>query len=214
MRNLLLILGIISFNFVNAQSLNESLVTVLDTIHFNDQKYRIASQEIREKYGSDSQEAEDNWKKRLYADSVNLVKVKDIIDTRGWLGSEIIGKKGNKTLFLVIQHADIETQEKYLPVLEKAVQEGNAKPQYFALLKDRVLLRHGEKQIYGSQLAMNYKTNEWELSPMIDPNNVDLRRMKVGLDSLRVYLKIWNITFDVEKFEERMKVYDSKGNTN
>lgn len=201
-----------SFNFLIAQGLDENLVTVLDTIHFNDQKYRSVAQEIQEKYGSDSQEAEDNWRKKLYADSMNLVKVKDIIDTRGWLGSEIIGKKGNKTLFLVIQHADIKTQEKYLPILKKAVQEGNAKPQYFALLKDRVLLRQGEKQIYGSQLAMNYRTNEWELSPMIDPDYVDKRRHDMGLDSLHVYLRIWDLIFDVEEFKERMKVYDSKEN--
>ncbi|NOR88354.1 MAG: hypothetical protein GQ527_12165 [Bacteroidales bacterium] len=212
MKKLLLILGMMSFNFLIAQGLDENLVTVLDTIHFNDQKYRSVAQEIQEKYGSDSQEAEDNWRKKLYADSMNLVKVKDIIDTRGWLGSEIIGKKGNKTLFLVIQHADIKTQEKYLPILKKAVQEGNAKPQYFALLKDRVLLRQGEKQIYGSQLAMNYRTNEWELSPMIDPDYVDKRRHDMGLDSLHVYLRIWDLIFDVEEFKERMKVYDSKEN--
>ena len=210
MKKLLLILGIISFHYTIAQGLDEDLVTVLDSIHYNDQKYRIASQEIQKKYGPDSQEVKDNWRKRLFADSVNLLKVKDILDTRGWLGSDIIGEKGNKTIFLVIQHADIKTQEKYLPILKKAVQEGNAKPKYFALLKDRVMLRQGEKQIYGSQLVMNYKTNEWELSPMIEPDYVDKRRHEVGLDSLHIYLKAWNITFDVEKFKERMKIHDSK----
>ncbi len=82
------------------------------------------------------------WKTILYKDSKNLLIVKEIIDTKGWLGPDVIGEKGNTTLFLVIQHADPATQEKYLPVLRKAVQEGNAAPQDLALLEDRTGQQH------------------------------------------------------------------------
>ena len=126
------------------------------------------------------------------------------------MGSEIISEQGNKTLFLVIQHADIKTQEKYLPVLKEAVKGGRAKASYMALLEDRILLAQGKKQIYGSQLEMDMKTKKYILSPMIDPANVDKRRAKVGLKPLSEYLQFWNIEWDVEKFKKRMKEIDKE----
>ena len=192
------------------KNLNKTLVAILDTIHEKDQKYRIQEIEIEKKYGWDSQECRNIWKKIHYTDSINIVKVEEIVDKYGWLGPEIIGEQGNKTLFLVIQHADIKTQERYLPVLKEAVKEGRAKASYMALLEDRILLAQGKKQIYGSQLEMDMKTNKYILSPMIDPDNVDKRRAKVGLKPLSEYLQFWNIEWDAEKFKKRMKEIDKE----
>lgn len=75
----------------------------------------------------------------------------DSLDERGWLGPDVIGQTGNSTLFLVIQHADLVTQEKYLPMMREAVTKGNAKGSSLALLEDRVLIRNGKQQRYGSQ---------------------------------------------------------------
>src|SRR5436190_12861202 len=52
-----------------------------------------------------------------YIDSTNLAKVSSIIDKHGWLGKSQIGNRANYTLWLVIQHADLKTQEKYLPLM-------------------------------------------------------------------------------------------------
>ncbi|MEZ5038583.1 MAG: DUF6624 domain-containing protein [Saprospiraceae bacterium] len=76
----------------------------------------------------------------------------------GWLGADVIGNQGNSTLFLVIQHADIETQEKYLPMMRDAVSKGNARASSLALLEDRVALRKGEKQIFSTQSFSNKLT--------------------------------------------------------
>jgi hypothetical protein len=69
-------------------------------------------------------------------DSLNLIKVKKILNERGWLGEDIIGHYGNLTLFLVIQHSSLETQEKYSVMMKEAVKKGNASPSNFALLED------------------------------------------------------------------------------
>jgi len=45
-------------------------------------------------------------KKLQTKDSINLIKVKKMIDTHGWLGPDEVGKQGAQTIFLVIQHAD------------------------------------------------------------------------------------------------------------
>jgi len=112
-------------------------------------------------------------------DSVNLIKVKKILDERGWLGPDVIGNQGNQTWFLVIQHAGIEAQEAYLPMMREAVKNGNARASSFALLEDRVALKKGGKQIYGSQIGRDQETGEYYILPLIDPDNVDSRRAEV-----------------------------------
>ena len=205
-RILITICGLLTFNLAFGQNQNNqldtALVAMLDTIHEEDQIYRIREIEMGEKYGWDSEECDAVWRKKVQADSINLIKVKKIIDERGWLDVDIIGEQGNKTLFLVIQHADINTQEKYLPILKEAVKMGNANVSYYAIMKDRVLLRKGEKQIYGSQVEN--KTGKWVLSPMIDPDKVDKRREEVGLKPLAEYLQTWDIIWNAEAFKKRM----------
>ena len=132
-------------------------------------------------------------------DSINLIKIKEILDERGWLGPNIIGRQGNSTLFLVIQHADMETQIKYLPMMREAVQLGNANPSSLALLEDRVALRQGNRQIYGSQIGRDQETGDFYVSPLIDPENVDKRRAEVGLGPISDYVGHWDMTWDIEK---------------
>lgn len=189
-------------------NLNNELIAVLDNVHQLDQKYREELQELKKQYGWESKEVQDLWEKIHVKDSLNLIKVEKIIADNGWLGIDIVGEQGNVTLFLVIQHADTETQVKYLPILREAVKDGKAKASNLALMEDRVLLAQGEKQIYGSQLESDYKTNEYIVSPMIDPDNVDKRRAEVGLKPIAEYIKYWDLTWDIELFKKRMEVYD------
>lgn len=143
------------------------LITKLDTIREEDQKYRRQIDEIEEKYGKDSKEVKSHWNLISQKDSINLIKVKEILDNRGWLGASIIGTKGNTTLFLVIQHADLETQEKYLPMMKEAVMTGNASASGLAMLEDRIALRKGEKQIYGSQIGYDKEKGTYYVLPLI-----------------------------------------------
>lgn len=183
--------------------LDKSLVEILDTIYLEDQKYRQQIKGIEEKYGWESQEMKAHWKIINEKDSINLIKVKKILDERGWLGEDLIGNQGNSTLFLVIQHSDLETQEKYLPMMREAANIGNANVSDLALLEDRVALRKGGKQIYGSQVGRNKETGEYYILPLIDPDNVDKRRSEVGLEPLQEYVSIWGITWNVEEYKKK-----------
>ena len=218
-RILFTLLGILFLNLAYGQTgkiqeptLNKELVAILDTIYQEDQKYREESQDLEKKYGWNSKEVQDVWEIINVKDSINLIKVEKILAEYGWLGADIVGETGNKALFLVIQHSNTQTQVKYLPMLREAVKNGKAKASSLALMEDRVLLAQGEKQIYGSQLEMDFKTNLYVLSPMIDPDNVDKRRAEVGLKPIAEYLKFWDLTWDVEKFKKRMEIYDSEKN--
>lgn len=108
-------------------NLNKPLVAILDSIYIEDQKYRQQIDEIEKKFGRQSNEMREHWKVINEKDSINLIKVKSILDKYGWLGTDIIGGQGNNTLFLVIQHADIETQVQYLPMMREAVKMGKQK---------------------------------------------------------------------------------------
>ncbi|RBL89296.1 hypothetical protein DF182_22505 [Chitinophaga flava] len=180
----------------------DSLISLLFQADTEDQRYRSGMQEVQSKYGGDSPEMKTLLRKMTVADSINLIKISSILDHYGWLGPAAIGSQGNATLFMVIQHSDIKAQEKYLPMMRDAVQKGNAKARSLALLEDRVALHHGQRQLYGSQVIWNMKTNKYQLAPLEDPDNVDTRRLTAGLPPLKEYLSVFGLEWNVEQFKK------------
>ncbi len=178
---------------------NKPLMTELNQIFNDDQSYRLKLDSVSKQYGRESKEVKDLWKTISYKDSIDLVKVKGILDQHGWLGANEVGDRGNLALFLVIQHADIATQVKYLPMVREAVKAGKAQPSSLALLEDRVALRQGKKQIYGSQISVDSKTGKATISPIEDEPNVNKRRASVGLQPLEDYVKQWGIDYHLPK---------------
>jgi len=170
-------------------NLDKALVAQLDSIHTEDQKYRMQIDEIDKKYGWESKEMKALWKIINEKDSINLIKVKFILDKYGWMGPDVVGQTGSSTLFLVIQHSDLKTQEKYLPMMKEAVQNKKASPSQLALLVDRIEMGNGRPQIYGSQLNTD-KNGKTTLYKIIDEPNVNKRRSEVGLQPLENYVKM------------------------
>ena len=183
---------------------DKPLQAELLAIYDEDQKYRIQMNETQKKFGPESKEMQDLWKITDQKDSINLLKVKKILDEKGWVGKDKVGAQANSALFLVIQHADLETQKKYLPMMKEAVTKGNASPSSLALLIDRIEIREGRKQIYGSQIGTNPTNKTLYVLPLIDPDNVDKRRTEVGLGPIAEYVKNWNLVWDVEKYKSEL----------
>ena len=211
MRFIILLLSYIIFSQV---SLGQNLGKQLDSIYVEDQKYRLLLRVIETKYGVNSIEIKDQWKIITEKDSINLLKIKTILDQNGWPSSGVIGKKGSTTIFLVIQHADLLTQEKYLPMMSEAVNRGNASAAQLALLEDRVAIRQGKKQIYGSQIGRDPNTNQYYVLPLDDPDNVNKRRKKVGLEHFEKYLKNWDLKWDVEQYKKDLPSIEEKAKRN
>lgn len=184
-------------------NLNKPLVAILDSVFTDDQGGRQQGESMIKKYGKDSKEVKDLWKDINIKDSIDLVKVEKILDQYGWLGPGVVGRQGNSTLFLVIQHADIKTQEKYLPMMREAVKNKKASSSSLALLEDRVALRQGKKQVYGSQIGMT-KDGQTYIQPLDDPDNVDKRRAEVGLGPLAEYVQYWNLKWDPVEYKKQL----------
>ena len=182
---------------------NHELVAILDTVFNDDQQGRQLLGSIEKQHGANSPELKELWGIISKNDSIDLIKVKKILDTYGWLGPDVVGGRGSQTLFLVIQHADIKTQQHYLPMMREAVKNKKASPSSLALLEDRVALREGKKQVYGSQINSGKDGEKW-VSPLEDPDNVDKRRAEVGLQPLAEYLKYWDLKWDVEEYKKQL----------
>jgi tetratricopeptide (TPR) repeat protein len=119
-------------------------------------------------------------------DSLNLIRLEAIIKAHGWPGISKVGIKANQAAWIIIQHAKLEKQQQYLPTLSASVENGESQPKHLALLSDRVLVRQGKMQLYGTQI--DNRVNPPKPYPIEDIENVDQRRKKVGLEPLKDYL--------------------------
>jgi hypothetical protein len=169
----------------------------------SDQKPRRELEELRRTHPGQSAEMRDLSRKMHEADAANLPKLEAILTQHGWLGPDEVGPKASSAFFLVIQHSDLPTQQKYLPIMRDAVKAGKARGASLALLEDRIELREGRPQIYGSQLRSD-GGGPYYVQAMIDPDRVDERRAAVGLPPLAEYLKNWDLTWDVAAYKAQL----------
>lgn len=176
------------------------LVHMLDTICFDDQFYRLQTEGIAAEFGWNSSKMNENNDIMRNKDSINTAKIRGILDKYGWLGKKEIGDRGNNALFLVIQHTSLPVQLTYLPMLREAVKQGKALSQSLALLEDRIALKQGKPQIYGSQIGMNSNTGAYYVDTLEDPENVDKRRAAVGLEPMRDYVSRFGIKWSIEQY--------------
>jgi hypothetical protein len=159
-----------------------------DTIAIKNQLEAILERDQKTRKGNDSAAF------MQFIDSTNLVQIESLIAKYGWMGISFVGNKGNSALFFVIQHADLETQLKYVSLLQQSVEAGESKPSYLALMKDRILMRQGKHQIYGSQVVYS-ESGEPMFYPIEDEKNVNIRRAKIGMQPIEDYAKLFGIEY-------------------
>lgn len=125
-------------------------------------------------------------------DAANTERMKAIVRQHGWPSPELVGSDGVHAAFLLVQHAEPAFQKEMLPLVEKAYKSGGLSGQSYALLVDRVLVREGKPQVYGTQAKPfeEWKKGEAAAMPIEDEANVDKRRVEVGLPPLSEYLKM------------------------
>lgn len=100
-----------------------------------------------------------------------------------------VGRDGARAAWLILQHADLETQQRHLPALRTALQIGQADPVQVAMLEDRVRMGEGRPQLYGSQLSSR-DGEPMALYPVEDPAKLDARRAAIGLPPIDDYLQL------------------------
>lgn len=166
----------------------------LEAMFEADQLHRAAMMEAFRKYGPDSPEVAALAKQQHSVDQDNLKRLEKIVAGGGWPKLRIVGPKAASAAFLIVQHADLATQERYLPVVRQAVTAGEARASDLALLEDRVLIGQGKKQLYGSQLKSDGKGG-WAFYPIEDEARVDERRRAAGLPPLADYARQFGLEY-------------------
>ncbi len=211
----------ILFLFVSANSFCQtkyeldSLTHVLEKISVDDQKYRSGWDTAIQKYGMNSPEIIGMIRQMNLQDSIDMSLVAGILDKYGWLSKEQTSADANEALFLVIQHATLPSQLKYLPLLEKAVADKKARAADYALLVDRTNMYQGKFQVYGSQVNYDEK-GHIHIFPILDEPNVNKRRKAVGLPSMQEYLKLFdqNFIYHLPKTDKYKNKIVIKGSVN
>lgn len=161
----------------------------LELIKVEDQTLRLLLPTVLEKFGRKSEEYEYFWFLIQKQDSISSNKLITILDNYGWLGKSRIGNTANQTIWLTIQHSDLKTQEKYLPLLKESVKNGESEGWHLAFLEDRILMRNKKKQLYGTQAVWDNDLKKNKIWPIVDVKTVNQRRIQLGLEPIEEYVK-------------------------
>lgn len=122
-------------------------------------------------------------------DEDNTARLKEIVAAQGWPRKSLWGERPALAAWLILQHSpDTEFQAEMLPLLEKRLQEKELDGPYFALLYDRVQMRHGHPQRYGSQVRKKAEGGWEPVPPLENPDKLDALRASVGLPPIADYL--------------------------
>jgi len=177
------------------------LLKELLTMEIKDQAFYYHIDVAEKKFGRESPIIPALWELKKKINEENLDRLIEIIDTKGWPKKSVVKENGARTVFLIIQHADLETQKKYLPIMKEAANNGEANWSSLALLIDRVNLREGKQQIYGSQIYRN-EDGSFYVKDLQEPEYVNQRRKEVGLGPIEDYVGRWEIEWKVEQKEK------------
>jgi hypothetical protein len=168
---------------------NKELQIELIKMFIDDQAARgNLMQNIIAKYNIDSTKITQGG--GVVVDERNRNRLKEIFKEYGFPTRKLVGKDAMHGIFLMIQHSDrdIEWQRLQLSNIEKAVKNGDMDGQSYAYLYDRIKINNGEKQLYGTQFSKVDPINKTvELAPTEDMENLDRRRMEIGMMPIEMY---------------------------
>lgn len=157
-------------------ALKERLEQIFEHDQYDRALWRLACTES----GGDSLRIQQLARRAINTDRANLIAVNDLLQGQGFPQKKRVGEFAVQAVWIVFQHSDLDNQKHFLPILRKAVASGDIDPACLAILEDRINVRDGKPQRYGSQYGPDGK-----LCPLLDSSRVDEWRKEVGLPPLK-----------------------------
>jgi hypothetical protein len=191
-----LLLIILSGNVFGQIQFNKKLKKELDSIYFLDQMYRKLIQMNAAKTKTDSlvkvyqiapeQLSDYILKQSDKTDSLNIIRIAQIIDEYGYPGKSLVGEPTNESAYYVIQHSKLI--DKYLPIIKESAIKNELAFHLYAKMLDRHLMYNEKEQVYGTQIKgfiwKNPQTGSKEfkyvLWPVKDPDHLKELRERAG----------------------------------
>ena len=117
--------------------------------------------------------------------------LKDIIRQKGLPTYQLVGKENSDNFLTLVNHSfsDIPFQQKVTKLAKAEVKRKNISAPYLALMIDKMKIKSGKKQPYGTQCDYT-KEGEAIAINLFKPGTIDNRRAKMGLSPLKTYLKM------------------------
>ena len=146
-------------------------------------------------------------------DKENQTFVFGLLDNQG--RPDGLSDKANSAIFLVIDHAEFAAQEKYYPVVKEKAEQGIIGKEDAATLQDRILMKKGEMQVYGTQttrVVINGENINY-LWPVKNPDQLDKLRKEVNLPPIAEYIAVfekqgiklvWDKSLSVDDLKAKM----------
>lgn len=151
---------------------------------------QIAAYLPQGKYEAYSKEEWNSFKDSVFTNHKN--RIESMFNKYGFLGFDRVGKEGSNHFWLLVQHCDKypDFQKAVLRSMNKHVKRGNASPNNYAFLYDRVKINAGEAQLFGTQVTYEVGTTGRAVpkNGLIDSANVDQLRKEYDLSPLKKYL--------------------------
>ena len=151
-----------------------------------DQVFRSVYKEAEDKLGKDSEAMEYFWEVVEQQDAILEKEVVSIIEKYGWLGISQVGRLGNTTLWVVLQHGSVASKEKYAPLLKASVLKKQSQAIHYARLIDRMLINSERPQLYGTQYEYD-DDGKAIFFPIEAPELINRRRQELGLSTIQEF---------------------------
>ena len=172
----------------NEIQLRSAMSFPLKNFPFEKVNCKVISEKINKSINKDQQARsfEDDIKNIVDIDKVNKNLIISLIEKCGW--SSIDTSQIND-VFLLIQHMESEYMARYYSVFLEFHKKGTLSNLNYARMVDRLLMNNGFEQIYGTQIV------DLSFYAIRDIGNVDIRRQKLGLDSIQNDAKRFGFEF-------------------
>lgn len=145
-------------------------------------------QEVRQRWLKDQKNEALREEVRALT-KTHTARLDEIIATHGWPGKTLLGDGQEAAAWTIAQHGGHEFLERMLPLMYEAVIKRELDEALYATSLDRVLIRRGMKQMYGTQFDVDVATGKCEPRPIENPEQVEELRKRAGMDSLADYTK-------------------------
>jgi len=172
------------------EGIDSTLINILQVMGTDDQLYRKKIDSLYLNNVKNNELKSGYFKQQSLLDSLNLIKAKEILDSRGFPSRRLVGRH-NAVLFYIIQHADLNYQESYYNAFEAAANRSDLSWRTLCLMTDRIRMRKGLKQLYGTQIST--KDGVSVLYEVEDYDHLDERRLKIGLEPIKQYASFFGV---------------------
>lgn len=109
---------------------------------------------------------------------------------------EGLSSQSYKAIWLIIDHADLKFQKKYLPIMEKAKRKELISTEDYAVLTDRIRMREGKPQKYGTQSYTVTIDGQQVIYiwPVEDARMLNELRSEIGAGDIETYIQVLKAT--------------------